>query len=69
MDRTQLLFLASLVVTAFGLVITVGSLLDSLGVQTGIDSEDLIIGAGITVAGAGAAVSFRQQLRDSNSQD
>lgn len=58
MDRTRVYVVAGVLLTCFGSVIALGALLTSMGIQTGIDGDSVLTGAGIAVAGAGAAFHF-----------
>ncbi|WP_276258788.1 hypothetical protein [Haloglomus litoreum] len=69
MDRTGLYRGAGIVLAVLGTMIAVGAFLTSLGVPTGIDGDSVLIGAGIAVAGAGAAFQFRPPAVESRGDD
>jgi hypothetical protein len=69
MDRTRVFRAASIAVAVFGASVAVGALSTGLGFQTGIDGDSLLVGAGIAVAGAGAAVGFQPRPRDTVSDE
>lgn len=60
MERTDVYYLRSLAAALFGAAIAAGALLDGAVALPLVDGGDLIVGAGIAVAGAGAAMGFRR---------
>jgi hypothetical protein len=60
-DRDYVLGLLGVVVAVLGTVIAVGALLDGVVALPVVDGDDVLVGAGIAVAGAGAAMSLRRQ--------
>jgi hypothetical protein len=58
MNRTRVYVVAGVLLACFGSLIALGALLTSIGIQTGIDGDSVLTGAGIAVAGAGAAFHF-----------
>jgi hypothetical protein len=60
MDRNGYFYIMAVAVAALGTVIAVGALLDGVVVLPVVDGDDLLVGAGIAVAGAGAAMGFRR---------
>jgi hypothetical protein len=63
-NRLRLYRNLGLVIAAIGSVMVIGAVLTSVGVPTPIEEGDSIVGTGITVAGAGAAVSFSEKLSE-----
>lgn len=63
MKRRRISVVMGLLVACFGSAIALGALLTSIGVQTGIDGDSVLVGAGIAVGGAGAA--FQLSARSS----
>jgi hypothetical protein len=51
--------LFAVLVTLLGVAIAVGSLLDGLVALPIVDGDDLLVGAGIAVAGAGTMIAAR----------
>jgi len=60
MNRADAYYLLSVAVTVFGVAVAGGALLDGVVALPVVDGDDLLVGAGIAVAGAGAAVSVRR---------
>jgi hypothetical protein len=65
MDRRRVYIVAGVLLACFGSVIALGAFLTSIGVQTGIDADSVLIGAGIAVAGAGAAFQLSAKPSES----
>lgn len=55
MNLTIIYLGAGMICTVLGTIIAVGAFLTTLGIPTGIDGDSVLVGAGIAVAGAGAA--------------
>jgi hypothetical protein len=69
MGRTQFYRALGIALAGFGTVIATGALLTDLGIDTGIDAGSLLVGAGIAVAGAGAAAQFSSEPSETPDAD
>lgn len=61
MDRNELYYVLGVAVTVLGTVIAAGALLDGVVALPIVDGDDLLVGVGIAVAGAGATMGFRRE--------
>jgi len=64
MDRTRVYVVAGVLLACFGSVVALGAMLTNIGIQTGIDGDSVLTGAGIAVAGAGAAFHFLERASE-----
>lgn len=69
MNRQRLYSSLSAFVTLLGVGIAMGAVLTSIGFPTGIDTDSLLTGLGIAVAGAGAGIQFWSPSAESASED